>query len=162
MNLYVNWRSAFKAIANNRKRSILTMLGIVIGIAAVIAILAIGRGYERDLIKSLTKSDNGQVEVQIIFNPNDPAFYDTNRPSFQSSDLSLIRQVKGVKSADFETIDLKQATLSTPLKGEEKNVSVDLVKKTDQNLIAGRNLSVVDNLNFNKTALINRSLATDL
>lgn len=107
MNLYVNWRSAFKAIANNRKRSILTMLGIVIGIAAVIAILAIGRGYERDLIKSLTKSDNGQVEVQIIFNPNDPAFYDTNRPSFQSSDLSLIRQVKGVKSADFETIDLK-------------------------------------------------------
>lgn len=162
MNLYVNWRSAFKAIANNRKRSILTMLGIVIGIAAVIAILAIGRGYERDLIKSLTKSDNGQVEVQIIFNTNDPAFYDTNRPSFQSSDLSLIRQVKGVKSADFETIYLKQATLSTPLKGEEKNVSVDLVKKTDQNLIAGRNLSVVDNLNFNKTALINRSLATDL
>ena len=76
MNLYVNWRSAFKAIANNRKRSILTMLGIVIGIAAVIAILAIGRGYERDLIKSLTKSDNGQVEVQIIFNPNDPFFND--------------------------------------------------------------------------------------
>lgn len=162
MNLYVNWRSAFKAIANNRKRSILTMLGIVIGIAAVIAILAIGRGYERDLIKSLTKSDNGQVEVQVIFNPNDPAFYDTNRPSFQSGDLALIRQIKGVKSADFETIDLKQATLQTPVKAEQKNVTADLVKKSDVSLIEGRNLTVADNLNKSKVAVINRSLATDL
>ena len=42
MNFYVNFRSAFKAINNNRKRSILTMIGIIIGVSAVIAILAIG------------------------------------------------------------------------------------------------------------------------
>ena len=56
MNFYVNFRSAFKAINNNRKRSILTMIGIIIGVSAVIAILAIGRSYERQTIESLTRA----------------------------------------------------------------------------------------------------------
>lgn len=45
MNVYVNFRSAWQAIKNNRKRSILTMIGIIIGISSVITILAIGRGW---------------------------------------------------------------------------------------------------------------------
>jgi putative ABC transport system permease protein len=47
MKFYVNWRSSLGSIFKNKKRSALTMFGIVIGIAAVIAILSIGRGFER-------------------------------------------------------------------------------------------------------------------
>ena len=54
MKFYVNWRSSLGSIFKNKKRSALTMFGIVIGIAAVIAILSIGRGFERDTIESLT------------------------------------------------------------------------------------------------------------
>ncbi|BDP79068.1 hypothetical protein EfmAA242_32960 (plasmid) [Enterococcus faecium] len=54
MNVYVNFRSAWQAIKNNRKRSILTMIGIIIGISSVITFLAIGRGFEKDTIKNLT------------------------------------------------------------------------------------------------------------
>ena len=43
-NILLN--TAFKDIIKNKKRSLLTMLGIIIGIAAVITIIAIGRGFQ--------------------------------------------------------------------------------------------------------------------
>ena len=38
---------AFKSILNNKVRSILTMLGIIIGVASVIAIVASIQGFEQ-------------------------------------------------------------------------------------------------------------------
>jgi len=43
LNIFV---SAFRALRRNKMRSFLTMLGIIIGVAAVIAMLAIGQGAE--------------------------------------------------------------------------------------------------------------------
>ncbi len=48
--------SAFRALRRNKMRSFLTMLGIIIGVGAVIAMLAIGQGAEysvKDQIASL-------------------------------------------------------------------------------------------------------------
>ena len=44
MNFYAAWRSAWKALAANALRSLLTMLGIIIGVAAVITMMAVGKG----------------------------------------------------------------------------------------------------------------------
>ena len=44
MNLMQTIRMAFKSIMNNKLRSILTMLGIIIGVASVIAIVAYFQG----------------------------------------------------------------------------------------------------------------------
>jgi putative ABC transport system permease protein len=44
MNLLVNIRIALRALRVNRLRSALTMLGIIIGVAAVIAMVAVGSG----------------------------------------------------------------------------------------------------------------------
>ena len=44
MNLLLTFRIAFKALYANKLRSVLTMLGIIIGVAAVIAMLSIGNG----------------------------------------------------------------------------------------------------------------------
>ncbi len=44
MNLAAALRSALRALAANTLRSILTMLGIIIGVAAVIAMIAVGQG----------------------------------------------------------------------------------------------------------------------
>ncbi|MCI0514569.1 ABC transporter permease, partial [candidate division KSB1 bacterium] len=57
-------RAAFRTIERNKMRSFLTMLGIIIGVAAVIAMLAIGQGAEfsvREQINSLG------MNVLIIF-----------------------------------------------------------------------------------------------
>ncbi len=44
MNLLTALRSALRSLAANTLRSILTMLGIIIGVAAVITMIAVGRG----------------------------------------------------------------------------------------------------------------------
>jgi putative ABC transport system permease protein len=46
MKMYNILLSAFRALQRNKMRSFLTMLGIIIGVAAVIAMLAIGQGAE--------------------------------------------------------------------------------------------------------------------
>lgn len=162
MNFYVNFRSAFKAINNNRKRSILTMIGIIIGVSAVIAILAIGRSYERQTIESLTKSDNGKIQAQILFNPNDNSFYETNRPAFQNSDLELVRHISGVESAEFEKQESNSISFSALVKNKNQSVEAKLVKQTNSELLVGRNLSKMDNLNRTRVAVINEELAKDL
>lgn len=162
MNFYVNFRSAFKAINNNRKRSILTMIGIIIGVSAVIAILAIGRSYERQTIESLTKSDNGKIQAQILFNPNDDSFYETNRPAFQSSDLELVRQVSGVESAEFEKQESNSISFSALVQNKNQSIEAKLVQQTKSDILVGRNLSKADNLNRSRVAIINEEFAKDL
>ncbi|MDP2368873.1 ABC transporter permease, partial [Rhodoferax sp.] len=44
MNFYAALRSALRALAANTLRSVLTMLGIIIGVAAVVTMIAVGRG----------------------------------------------------------------------------------------------------------------------
>ena len=44
MNLLAPFRIALRALAANTLRSILTMLAIIIGVAAVITMIAVGRG----------------------------------------------------------------------------------------------------------------------
>ena len=46
MSIYVIFRIAFRALARNKMRSALTMLGIVIGVSAVIAMVSIGQGAQ--------------------------------------------------------------------------------------------------------------------
>src|SRR6187402_781285 len=44
MNTLAALRSALRALAANKLRSVLTMLGIIIGVGAVITMIAVGRG----------------------------------------------------------------------------------------------------------------------
>jgi putative ABC transport system permease protein len=47
MKLFESIRIAMRALAANKLRSVLTMLGIIIGVGAVIALMSIGRGVEK-------------------------------------------------------------------------------------------------------------------
>ncbi|MGQ0602780.1 MAG: ABC transporter permease, partial [Anaerolineales bacterium] len=49
MNLTENFRIALRALAANKLRSILTMLGIIVGVASVVALMALGNGATADI-----------------------------------------------------------------------------------------------------------------
>lgn len=54
MTLAQAFLEALESLTGNKLRSGLTILGIVIGVAAVIAMLAIGRGAEASITGSIT------------------------------------------------------------------------------------------------------------
>ncbi|HEU5360871.1 MAG TPA: ABC transporter permease [Candidatus Deferrimicrobiaceae bacterium] len=54
MNLYSAWKIAYRSLRANRMRSILTMLGMVIGVSAVIAMVAIGAGANERIASQIS------------------------------------------------------------------------------------------------------------
>lgn len=64
MNFLNLFKIAFKAIANNKFRSFLSMLGIIIGVAAVIIMMAIGQGSKEDIRKNISKMGTNVIMVR--------------------------------------------------------------------------------------------------
>jgi len=48
-----NLNSAIEAVFTNKFRSILTALGIIFGVAAVIAMMAIGAGAQQEILEQI-------------------------------------------------------------------------------------------------------------
>lgn len=162
MKFYVNWRSSLGSIFKNKKRSALTMFGIVIGIAAVIAILSIGRGFERDTIASLTDDESDQLKVDINFVPGNDALYYSNVDMIQASDLSILRDVEGVESVAYPKNDLSYIYKEVKIKDKSKNYRIGVVSNSGDAVSYGRAISAYDNQTQNKVVTIDASLAKEI
>ncbi len=56
-------KMAISSVIQNKWRSLLTMLGIIIGITSVITIVSIGNGVKRDMLSTLESSDQVNITV---------------------------------------------------------------------------------------------------
>lgn len=54
---------ALRALANNKMRAFLTMLGIIIGVASVIAMLAIGQGSKRSIQQQISEMGSNMIMI---------------------------------------------------------------------------------------------------
>ncbi len=58
------FKIAFRAIANNKFRSFLSMLGIIIGVAAVIVMMAIGQGSKESIRKNISQMGTNVIMIR--------------------------------------------------------------------------------------------------
>ena len=63
MNFGMVFKVAILAIMRNKTRSLLTCIGIIVGIAAVIAVLAIGKGASTMMVKEISSMGNNLMMV---------------------------------------------------------------------------------------------------
>lgn len=63
MKIFNLIRIALKAVKRNKLRAFLTMLGIIIGVAAVIAMMAIGQGSKQSINNSLSSMGSNMITV---------------------------------------------------------------------------------------------------
>ena len=63
MNVWMIFKVSILAILRNKTRSLLTCIGIIVGIAAVIAVLAIGKGASTMMVKEISSMGNNLVMV---------------------------------------------------------------------------------------------------
>lgn len=64
MNIGNLFKIALRAIAANKMRSFLTMLGIIIGVASVIAMLAIGQGSKKSIQASISEMGSNMIMIR--------------------------------------------------------------------------------------------------
>ena len=62
MNFFESVRIALRSLSANKLRSALTMLGIIIGVAAVIALMSVGRGVQKTITDQI-----GSMGTNLLF-----------------------------------------------------------------------------------------------
>lgn len=166
MNFINLFKVAFKAIANNKFRSFLSMLGIIIGVAAVIVMMAIGQGSKESVRQNISSMGTNILMVRPGTDTGpggvrqDPSAMQTLKMSdyeaitenrkfvtYVSPEVSASGQViygnnnasTTVYGESTEYLDIKQLTV------EEGDMwSDDDVKKASKVCVVGK--TVVDNL----------------
>lgn len=116
--------TAWKSILSNKLRSILTMLGVIIGVAAVIMMIAIGAGTEATIADSINGLGSNLIFISESFSRGGPNEGPSNqRGGLKYADAAAIKeQIKGIAgvaveqaagslTAKFNDITLESLTL---------------------------------------------------
>lgn len=156
--------SALRSLNRNKKRSFLTMLGIIIGIASVISIVALGEAYKHKTIKEFTGQEEGQVVLVAIFKPeannNEPNSGANNKSFFNNEQKHALEKLAFVKSVEYEynsgyfSDSLQCDIRGTLISGAAKKITDDVV---DEDVI-GRNLTKNDNSSKRRVVVIPEEL----
>lgn len=150
--------SSLRNLKRNLNRSILTMLGIIIGIAAVITIVAIGQAYKEKTIEDFTGETSGKVMLTTIFTPKDTT--NTSVESyFSERDGRLLKNKDYVDSFEFIYDNQSFGTLTTGTIRDTKIQGImNSFEETNNQNIIGRNLKKIDNERENRVAVITESI----
>jgi putative ABC transport system permease protein len=107
----------------NKLRSLLTMLGTILGVSSVIAMLAIGEGSKRRAVEQIRQLGAANVIIRSV-KPGDDDNRDASSGGGSQRQVSRVAEY-GLKYADFEVL---AATLPTI----KQAVPVSLVRKNAQ------------------------------
>lgn len=148
--------SALRSLLSNKRRSILTMIGIVIGISSVITILSLGDGARLAMLKNLQANTNGQQTTEIIFTPNS----EDKLAGFNDSDLSGVKSNENVVKAVTQSDNHGVVSTTGTINGKVISPSVLLTTSANKkSLIEGNSISNQDLLVDNAVALVSLSIA---
>lgn len=156
--------SALHSLKGNARRTILTMLGIVIGIAAVITIMSLGKGFQKMAISGLAGEDNGRVSVQFYYHSNNPERMDRTTSPFSQQDRLAIEAIDGVLETEVpesQEKDFFYTQVETLTSSEMVNIG--LVKDNSHiEVVEGETISQLDLDANKKVAVIDTKLAEAL
>ena len=98
--LFETIRLALRAIARNAMRSILTVLGVVIGVAAVIAMVTVGQGSSEQVTRDVAKLGTNVLMIRPGQNTMGPRSSITSERPFDLGDVAqIIRDLPIVDTA---------------------------------------------------------------
>ncbi|MDP4553409.1 ABC transporter permease [Alkalihalobacillus macyae] len=162
MSLWENIKMALMSVKAHKMRSILTMLGIIIGVAAVIVVVAIGQGGEA-MLKSQIAGDGNTIEV--FYQPSEEEMQQGKweENPFTQED---IRQLEGIEkvsnvvasSAEFSTARLREEEAETSITGiNEAYLDVNQLKVEE-----GRSFTSADFLGGRRVAIVSAAMQEEL
>ncbi|MEE9350582.1 MAG: ABC transporter permease [Flavobacteriaceae bacterium] len=122
-----NFSEAFRVIRTNKVRTFLTALGIIFGVAAVITMLAIGKGAEREILAQLELVGVNNIVISPIPDDIEDSSDDDSRET-ESKPFS-----KGLDLLDI--VSIKKTIPTVKLASPEIILETYVMKKGRQNSV---------------------------
>lgn len=164
MSVLENIKMAFSSLRAHKMRSILTMLGIIIGVGSVIAVVAIGQGGEAMLKSQIVGEAN---TTEVFYEPSDeeiqsnPDVWMEN--PFTQDDIDAIESIPEVSSvvatsSEYADVRYREETEDGSITGiNQSYLDVNQLK-----IGSGRSLLAADFLGGGRSAIVSSSLQDDL
>ena len=152
MLIWENFLLALVGIKSNKMRSLLTMLGIIIGISAVIAIVSIGNSLSKSLENDMKSWGMQNLSVNVAYRSveNEEGMYEDPNPTdmltlkqlleFREAFLDKVEAISFSKSGSSDGVRVGRSEVSVTVEGTNEGYSV--IKKIKLN--KGRYINVGD------------------
>lgn len=164
MSILNNIRVALRALRANMLRSSLTVLGIVIGVAAVVALLSIGRGATQGITSSVESMGTNLITISSarLFGPGQGGTSSTATLLFSDYE-KITAKVNGMRAiapyySSMEQVSTTNRTSNYTVMG----VTSDYKEATNQSVQDGRWLTSEDYASKSRVVVIGSTIATDL
>jgi putative ABC transport system permease protein len=165
MIVFATLKIAVRALRRNTLRTLLTMLGIIIGVGAVIAMVSIGNGAKSQIESQIASL--GQNLIQVMsgnFNRGGVRGGWGSAPTLTREDYDAMRkEVLGISGISPEV-----GTAVQVMAGNQNNyvsvkgVGADYLDVRSWGLVRGNNFTEQDIRQANKVAIIGQTTATNL
>ncbi|KEZ49865.1 ABC transporter permease [Metabacillus indicus] len=164
MSFIENIRMAFSSVLAHKLRSILTMLGIIIGVASVILVVAIGQGGEQMLKSQFTGTSN---TIEVFYQPSeeemqsDPNAY--MKSAFDQSDINDMASIPEVEkvvasSSEFMPVRHKEEAADTSI----FSINQAYIEVNQLKIESGRNLMEADFIGGERAGIISQETKKEL
>ncbi len=169
MKISYSLKTAIIGLKTNKIRSFLTMLGIIIGVTAVVAMMSLGDGAQNLIVGQIMSMGSNNIFVE-------PGSFDPKKMSMMESMVEQM-EIKTLKISDAEAIEkLPSVELAAPMvMGTGRVIYKDTDKKItffgtsesalsieDQDVIAGRPMIREDIRGQARVALLGFKIKEDL
>lgn len=164
MRLIENIKMALSSLFAHKLRSFLTMLGIVIGVGAVIIVVAIGQGGEAALKSKIVGSGN---TIEVFYSPSEEELRANPniiyQPAFTEEDIRILESIPEIKSV----VASSSTYGSVSYQGRETDSTIFGINESfleiyDMKIASGKSFSAGDFISGNRVCLISQSLKDEL
>ncbi|WP_436955831.1 ABC transporter permease [Staphylococcus sp. AS1337] len=150
---------SFKSILKNKRRNIFTMIGIIIGIAAVITIMSLGNGFKKTAADEFSDSGAGKNSAIISFMTSNGESAKNN--PFSQQDIGIVKQIDGVSDAEIK--ETEDQGYSAKMTNPQKKGDISILKKDEvTSPEEGKGFNSEDNELRKKVVTVDDKIAKDV
>lgn len=164
MKLFENIKIALNSVLAHKLRSILTMLGIIIGVGSVIAVVAIGQGGEQMLKESISGPNN---TIDMTYTPSDEELNANPNALFEATfteeDIQSVQALNGVKQVASSTAQGMQLRFQdTTIDATVNGINEGYTNVHSLHIAEGQDLREIDFRSGRRAAVISEGIQKEL
>lgn len=164
MKLFENIKIALNSVLAHKLRSILTMLGIIIGVGSVIAVVAIGQGGEQMLKESISGPNN---TIDMTYTPSDEELNANPNALFEATfteeDIQSVQALNGVKRVASSTAQGMQLRFQdTTIDVTVNGINEGYTNVHSLHIAEGQDLREIDFRSGRRAAVISEGIQKEL